>query len=79
MSWQGSLDSSPCTEIQDSQVSLTKNPVVMVAVFKCGQALSSGYSGPLFLKATGLKDLKGGRIVLLQTMGFRSASKDCIA
>ena len=37
------------------------------AVFEPSQALSSGKSGPLFPKASGLQDLKGSRLVLLQT------------
>lgn len=48
----------------------------MVAVFECSQALSSGKSGPLSLTARGLRDLLGSRLVLLQTMKLRSASKE---
>ena len=51
----------------------------MVAVSKGSKALSSGKSGLFFLKAKDLYDLKGSRLVLLQTMGFRSVSKECIA
>lgn len=54
-------------------------PWSAVAVFERSQALSSRKSGPLVLRAGGQQDLKGSRLVLLRTMGFRPAGKDCIS
>ena len=54
------------------QDSLWRIPWPVASVLKCGLALSSQKSGPI-------PNLKGNRSVLLQTVGFRSASKECIS
>ena len=58
---------------------LLRIPWSATAVFEGSQVLSSRKSGPLFLKASGQQDLKGRRLVLLQTTEFRPACKECIS